>query len=58
MIESFNKAKKWLEETDKNANDSACKLLVGNNCDLDEKDEKKAVETKIAEVNFQLFPLN
>ena len=52
VIESFNKAKKWLEETDKYANDSVCKLLVGNNCDLDEKDEKKVVKTEIAEVNF------
>ena len=52
VIESFNKAKKWLEKTDIYASDTVCKLLVGNNSDLDEKDEKKVVKTKIAEVYF------
>ena len=47
MIESFNKAKKWLEETDKYANDSVCKLLVGNKCDLV---ENKVVDTETAKV--------
>ncbi|KAL4361511.1 hypothetical protein GQ457_04G000670 [Hibiscus cannabinus] len=32
--ESFNNVKQWLHEIDRYANDSVCKLLVGNKCDL------------------------
>ncbi|XP_017436284.1 ras-related protein RABD1-like isoform X2 [Vigna angularis] len=33
-MESFNNVKQWLNEIDRYANDSVCKLLVGNKCDL------------------------
>jgi len=45
-IESFNNVKQWLSEIDRYANDSVCKLLVGNKCDLA---ESRAVETAAAQ---------
>ncbi|KRH06047.1 hypothetical protein GLYMA_16G001700v4 [Glycine max] len=33
-MESFNNVKQWLNEIDRYANDSVCKLLVGNKSDL------------------------
>ncbi|KAK9213913.1 hypothetical protein WN944_005899 [Citrus x changshan-huyou] len=33
-MESFNNVKQWLNEIDRYENDSVCKLLVGNKCDL------------------------
>lgn len=46
-IESFNNVKQWLNEIDRYANDSVCKLLVGNKCDLV---ENKAVDSQTAKV--------
>ena len=40
-----------LEENDKCANGSVIKLLVGNNCDFDDNDENRVVQTEAAEVN-------
>ncbi|OEL32215.1 GTP-binding protein YPTM1, partial [Dichanthelium oligosanthes] len=45
-MESFNNVKQWLSEIDRYANDSVCKLLVGNKCDLA---ESRAVETAVAQ---------
>ncbi|KAJ1271150.1 hypothetical protein BS78_06G106800 [Paspalum vaginatum] len=45
-MESFNNVKQWLSEIDRYANDSVCKLLVGNKCDLA---ETRAVETSVAQ---------
>lgn len=45
-MESFNNVKQWLSEIDKYANDSVCKLLVGNNCDLA---ESRVVDTAVAQ---------
>ncbi|KAE8726037.1 GTP-binding protein YPTM1 [Hibiscus syriacus] len=42
-MESFNNVKQWLNEIDRYANDSVCKLLVGNKCDLV---ENKVVDTQ------------
>ncbi|KAJ4966049.1 hypothetical protein NE237_017898 [Protea cynaroides] len=44
-MESFNNVKQWLNEIDRYANDSVCKLLVGNKCDLV---EDKVVDTQTA----------
>nr|GLL23919.1 ras-related protein RABD1-like [Ipomoea trifida] len=44
-MESFNNVKQWLSEIDRYANDSVCKLLVGNKCDLA---ENKVVDTETA----------
>ncbi|KAK2982195.1 hypothetical protein RJ640_024940 [Escallonia rubra] len=44
-MESFNNVKQWLSEIDRYANDSVCKLLVGNKCDLV---ENKVVDTEMA----------
>ncbi|KAJ6826031.1 ras-related protein RABD1 [Iris pallida] len=41
-MDSFNNVKQWLSEIDRYANDSVCKLLVGNKCDLV---ESKVVDT-------------
>ncbi|CAD6260778.1 unnamed protein product [Miscanthus lutarioriparius] len=41
-MESFNNVKQWLSEIDRYANDSVCKLLVGNKRDLA---ESRTVET-------------
>ncbi|KVH88523.1 Ran GTPase [Cynara cardunculus var. scolymus] len=38
-MESFNNVKQWLSEIDRYANESVCKLLVGNKCDLAFADE-------------------
>jgi Ras-related protein Rab-1A len=48
-MESFNNVKQWLSEIDKYANDSVCKLLVGNKCDLA---ESRVVDTAVAQVKF------
>jgi Ras-related protein Rab-1A len=45
-MESFNNVKEWMSEIDKYANDSVCKLLVGNKCDLA---ESRVVETAVAQ---------
>ncbi|GJN27529.1 hypothetical protein PR202_gb15559 [Eleusine coracana subsp. coracana] len=45
-MESFNNVKQWMSEIDRYANDSVCKLLVGNKCDLA---ESRAVETAVAQ---------
>uniref|UniRef100_A0A0D9ZL80 GST N-terminal domain-containing protein n=1 Tax=Oryza glumipatula TaxID=40148 RepID=A0A0D9ZL80_9ORYZ len=45
-MESFNNVKEWMSEIDKYANDSVCKLLVGNKCDLA---ESRVVETAAAQ---------
>ncbi|KAM7470313.1 hypothetical protein LguiA_008496 [Lonicera macranthoides] len=44
-MESFNNVKQWLNEIDRYANESVCKLLVGNKCDLV---ESKVVDTQMA----------
>ncbi|KAI3715644.1 hypothetical protein L6452_22630 [Arctium lappa] len=44
-MESFNNVKQWLSEIDRYANESVCKLLVGNKCDLV---ENKVVDTQTA----------
>ncbi|KAK9267137.1 hypothetical protein L1049_009556 [Liquidambar formosana] len=46
-MESFNNVKQWLNEIDRYANDTVCKLLVGNKCDLV---ENKVVDTQTAKV--------
>ncbi|KAL8554034.1 hypothetical protein ACS0TY_002317 [Phlomoides rotata] len=46
-MESFNNVKQWLNEIDRYANDSVCKLLVGNKCDLV---ESKVVSTETGKV--------
>ncbi|MCL7023897.1 hypothetical protein MKW94_029737 [Papaver nudicaule] len=43
--ESFDNVKQWLSEIDRYANDTVCKLLVGNKCDLV---EEKVVQTETA----------
>lgn len=45
-MESFNNVKQWLHEIDRYANDSVCKLLVGNKCDLV---ENRVVDTQTAQ---------
>ncbi|KAJ0442944.1 putative small GTP-binding protein [Helianthus annuus] len=47
IMESFNNVKQWLSEIDRYANESVCKLLVGNKCDLV---ENKVVDTQTAKV--------
>ncbi|CAN6353428.1 unnamed protein product [Urochloa humidicola] len=44
-MESFNNIKQWLNEIDRYASDSVCKLLVGNKCDLV---DSKVVDTEQA----------
>lgn len=44
-MESFNNVKQWLNEIDRYANESVCKLLVGNKCDMV---ENKVVSTETA----------
>ncbi|KAE9445317.1 hypothetical protein C3L33_22785, partial [Rhododendron williamsianum] len=44
-MESFNNVKQWLNEIDRYANDTVCKLLVGNKSDLV---ENKVVDTQTA----------
>lgn len=46
-MESFNNVKQWLNEIDRYANESVCKLLVGNKCDLV---ENKVVDTQTGKV--------
>ena len=48
-MESFNNVKQWLNEIDRYANESVCKLLVGNKCDLV---ENKVVDTQMGQVNI------
>lgn len=50
-MESFNNVKQWLHEIDRYANDSVCKLLVGNKCDLV---DNKVVDTQTAKVNYSI----
>ncbi|KAK9690198.1 hypothetical protein RND81_09G111000 [Saponaria officinalis] len=45
-MESFNNVKQWLNEINRYANDSVCKLLVGNKCDLV---ENKVVDTQMGQ---------
>ncbi|KAL9229330.1 hypothetical protein vseg_004808 [Gypsophila vaccaria] len=45
-MESFNNVKQWLNEINRYANDSVCKLLVGNKCDLV---ESKVVDTQMGQ---------
>ncbi|XP_058214904.1 ras-related protein RABD1 isoform X1 [Rhododendron vialii] len=44
-MESFNNVKQWLSEIDRYANDTVCKLLVGNKSDLV---ENRVVDTQTA----------
>lgn len=48
-MESFNNVKQWLNEIDRYANESVCKLLVGNKCDLV---ENKVVDTQMGQVTL------
>jgi hypothetical protein len=50
-IYNNNNVKQWLSEIDRYANDSVCKLLVGNKCDLA---ESSAVETAVAQVQLSI----
>jgi GTPase SAR1 family protein len=50
-ISNNNNVKQWLSEIDRYANDSVCKLLVGNKCDLA---ESSAVETAVAQVQLSI----
>uniref|UniRef100_A0A7N0RGS8 Uncharacterized protein n=1 Tax=Kalanchoe fedtschenkoi TaxID=63787 RepID=A0A7N0RGS8_KALFE len=45
-MESFTNVKQWINEIDRYANDSVCKLLVGNKCDLV---ESKVVDTQMGQ---------
>ncbi|XP_074301795.1 ras-related protein RABD1-like [Silene latifolia] len=45
-MESFNNVKQWLNEINRYANDSVCKLLVGNKCDLV---ENRVVDTQMGQ---------
>ncbi|CAN1345491.1 GTP-binding protein YPTM1 [Linum perenne] len=51
-MDSFNNVKQWLNEIDRYANDTVCKLLVGNKCDLV---ENKVVDTQTAKVWWIIF---
>lgn len=51
-MESFNNVKQWLSEIDRYANESVCKLLVGNKCDLV---ENKVVDTQTAKVYYGCY---
>ena len=51
-MESFNNVKLWLNEIDRYASDSVCKLLVGNKCDLV---ENKVVDTQTAKVKIVVW---
>ena len=53
-MDSFNNIKQWLSEIDRYANDSVCKLLVGNKCDLV---DNKVVDTEKAKVKILLLIL-
>lgn len=53
-MESFNNVKQWLSEIDRYANESVCKLLVGNKCDLV---ENKVVNTQTAKVYYGCYEL-
>ena len=48
-MESFNNVKQWLNEIDRYANDTVCKLLVGNKSDLV---DNKVVDSLTAKVNY------
>lgn len=48
-MESFNNVKQWLNEIDRYADESVCKLLVGNKCDLV---ENKVVDTQMGQVTL------
>lgn len=52
-MESFNNVKQWLNEIDRYANESVCKLLVGNKCDLV---ENKVVDTQTGKVIVNFIP--
>lgn len=54
QTESFNNIKQWLNEIDRYASDSVCKLLVGNKCDLV---DSKVVATEKAKVKILFFLL-
>ena len=54
-MESFNNVKQWLSEIDRYANESVCKLLVGNKCDLV---ENKVVDTQTAKVQYDFINLS
>lgn len=47
-MESFNNVKQWLSEIDRYANDSVCKLLIGNKNDMV---ESKVVSTETGKVS-------
>lgn len=51
-MESFNNVKQWLNEIDRYANESVCKLLVGNKCDLV---DNKVVDTQTAKVKYVIL---
>lgn len=59
-MESFNNVKQWLSEIDRYANDSVCKLLIGNKNDMV---ESKVVSTETGKVSshplvfFSAFPV-
>jgi len=47
-MESFNNVKQWLSEIDRYANESVCKLLIGNKNDMV---ESKVVSTETGRVS-------
>lgn len=47
-MESFNNVKQWLSEIDRYANESVCKLLIGNKNDMV---ESKVVSTETGKVS-------
>ena len=50
-MESFNNVKQWLSEIDRYANDSVCKLLIGNKNDMV---ASKVVSTETGKVSSHL----
>ncbi len=55
--ESFKNVRKWMESIDEHADQSICKLMVGNKIDLedDRKISKKEAEDLAAQYHMKYF---